>query len=141
MVVVLVIGILLAVGIPTYLGARKRAHDRAAQTDLMSALDTAAVVLIDNGDVGTTDAQLEAIEPSLDFAWQGDVDDGQISWRDGGVNSQEIWFATRSKSGDCFHLRWTISGGNAGVAYASEPNPTSCRIANYTGPLTWSDSW
>ena len=34
MVVVLIIGILIAIALPTYLGARLRAEDRAAQTDL-----------------------------------------------------------------------------------------------------------
>jgi type IV pilus assembly protein PilA len=38
MVVVLVIGILIAVAIPTFLGARNRAYNRAAQSNLRSAL-------------------------------------------------------------------------------------------------------
>lgn len=36
MVVVLVIGILIAIALPTYLGARTRSENRAAQTDLRS---------------------------------------------------------------------------------------------------------
>ena len=34
MVVVLIIGILIAIALPTFLGARTRAQDRAAQADL-----------------------------------------------------------------------------------------------------------
>ena len=34
MVVVLIIGILIAIALPTYIGARTRAQDRAAQTEL-----------------------------------------------------------------------------------------------------------
>ena len=37
MVVVLVIGILLAIGVPTYLGARERAQDQAARSTLRCA--------------------------------------------------------------------------------------------------------
>jgi len=37
MVVVLIIGILIAIALPTYLGARTRAQNRAAQTELRSA--------------------------------------------------------------------------------------------------------
>lgn len=37
MVVILIIGILIAIALPTYLGARTRAQNRAAQTDLRSA--------------------------------------------------------------------------------------------------------
>jgi len=38
MLVILVIGILTAIALPTYLGARERASDRAAQSDLRTAL-------------------------------------------------------------------------------------------------------
>jgi type IV pilus assembly protein PilA len=37
MVVILIIGILIAIALPTYLGARTRAQNRAAQTELRSA--------------------------------------------------------------------------------------------------------
>jgi len=37
MVVVLIIGILIAIALPTFLGARTRAQNRAAQTELRSA--------------------------------------------------------------------------------------------------------
>jgi type IV pilus assembly protein PilA len=42
MVVVLIIGILIAIALPTYLGARTRAQDRAAQTDLRNGYLAAA---------------------------------------------------------------------------------------------------
>ncbi|MDQ6948620.1 MAG: prepilin-type N-terminal cleavage/methylation domain-containing protein, partial [Actinomycetota bacterium] len=38
MVVVLIIGILLAIAIPTFLGARDRANNRSAQSNLRNAL-------------------------------------------------------------------------------------------------------
>ena len=38
MVVVLIIAILIAIAIPTFLGARQRAQDRAAQSDLRNGL-------------------------------------------------------------------------------------------------------
>src|SRR5205814_7320427 len=41
MVVVLIIGILIAIALPTFLGARTRAADRAAQADLRNALAAA----------------------------------------------------------------------------------------------------
>lgn len=37
MVVILIIGILIAIALPTYLGARTRAQNRAAQSELRSA--------------------------------------------------------------------------------------------------------
>jgi type IV pilus assembly protein PilA len=47
MVVVLIIGILLAVGIPTFVGARSAAQDRAAQSNLRIAQTAAMVVYVD----------------------------------------------------------------------------------------------
>ena len=41
MVVVLIIGILVAIALPTFLGARTRASDRAAQADLRNGLAAA----------------------------------------------------------------------------------------------------
>ena len=38
MVVVLIIGILIAIALPTFLGARSRAQNRAAQSDLRNTL-------------------------------------------------------------------------------------------------------
>src|SRR5215510_12205161 len=66
MVVVLIIGILIAIALPTFLGARQRAQDRAAQSDLRNAI-AAAKVFFTDGDVytGFDETVAEAIEPSL----------------------------------------------------------------------------
>jgi type IV pilus assembly protein PilA len=37
MLVVLIIGVLIAIALPTFLGARQRAQDRAAQSGLRTA--------------------------------------------------------------------------------------------------------
>src|SRR4026208_1620635 len=47
MVVVLIIGILVAIALPTFLGARTRAQNRAAQSDLRNALVAAKTVYTD----------------------------------------------------------------------------------------------
>jgi type IV pilus assembly protein PilA len=41
MVVVLIIGVVIAIALPTFLGARKRAQDRAVQTNMRSGLAAA----------------------------------------------------------------------------------------------------
>ncbi len=48
MVVVLIIGILIAIALPTFLGARTRAQNRAAQSDLRNALVGAKTIYTDN---------------------------------------------------------------------------------------------
>ncbi|MEX2458752.1 MAG: prepilin-type N-terminal cleavage/methylation domain-containing protein [Actinomycetota bacterium] len=68
MVVVLIIGILIAIALPTFLGARRRAQDRAAQSDLRNAL-VAAKVFFTDGDTytGFDETQGEDIEPALEW--------------------------------------------------------------------------
>ena len=47
MVVVLIIGILIAIALPTFLGARQRAQDRAAQSNLRNGLAAAKTWYVD----------------------------------------------------------------------------------------------
>ncbi len=76
MVVVLIIAILIAIAIPTFLGLRKRAQDRAAQSDLRNGFTAAKAFYTDNDSYGDGAAALpdfdvaagEATEPSL--VWQ-----------------------------------------------------------------------
>jgi type IV pilus assembly protein PilA len=68
MVVVLIIAILIAIAIPTFLGLRRRAQDRAAQSDLRNTLTNAKAFFADTEDYSTvTAAALTAQEPSLTF--------------------------------------------------------------------------
>jgi type IV pilus assembly protein PilA len=72
MVVVLIIAILIAIAIPTFLGLRSRAQDRAAQSDLRNAMTAAKAFYTDDEAYTDFDAAAgEAIEPSLD--WAGDI--------------------------------------------------------------------
>src|SRR5438552_12682129 len=47
MVVVLIIGILIAIALPTFLGARTRAQNKAAQSSVRNALSAAKTVFTD----------------------------------------------------------------------------------------------
>src|SRR5687768_8919086 len=74
MVVVLIIAILLAIAIPTFLGAQNRAKDRAAQSNLRNALTAAKTLATDKeglfqNSAGTTitEANMTSVEPSLTF--------------------------------------------------------------------------
>jgi type IV pilus assembly protein PilA len=78
MVVVLIIGILIAIALPTFLGARTRAQDRAAESNLRNGI-AAADTFYTDGDTytGFDDTEGAAIEPSLTWAVAavvGDVD-------------------------------------------------------------------
>src|SRR5256885_5482609 len=69
MVVVLIIGILVAIALPTFLGARTRAQDKAAESDLRNGF-AAAKVFFTDGDtyVGFNVAAAQGVEPNLGWA-------------------------------------------------------------------------
>jgi type IV pilus assembly protein PilA len=49
LVVIVIIGILLAIAVPSYLGFRTRAQNSAAQSDLRAAVPSAEAYFADNG--------------------------------------------------------------------------------------------
>jgi type IV pilus assembly protein PilA len=105
MVVVLIIGVLVTVALPTFLGAKTRASDRAAQSSVHTALTAGRVVFSDREDYGT--ASLTAL---------ADVE-GSVTWVDENTPSSQPTTISRdnaggvltlvsfSASGTCFFLR------------------------------------
>ncbi len=74
MVVVLIIGILVAIALPTFLGARERAQNRAAQSGLRNALVAAKTVYTDDERLqhgADRRRSSTAIEPSLTYFGSG----------------------------------------------------------------------
>jgi type IV pilus assembly protein PilA len=72
MVVVLIMAILMAIAIPTFLGAQNKAKDSSTKADLRNALTVAKAQAADNGGVfdltaAAAVASLGAAEPSLSF--------------------------------------------------------------------------
>jgi type IV pilus assembly protein PilA len=99
MVVVLIIAILIAIAIPTFLGLRRRAQDRAAQSDLRNAMTAAKAFYTDDETYAGFDAaQGELIEPSLNWDTAADPDFVTIEL----ANAQDITFSRTSASGTDF---------------------------------------
>jgi type IV pilus assembly protein PilA len=124
MVVVLIIGILIAIALPTFLGARRRAQDRAAQSDLRNALAAAKVFFTDDDTyTGFTAAEGEEIEPSLDWTTGVGDDAVLITLANGG----EVVLQADSESGDVFCIadssvaggQGTVRGTGAAATYAA----------------------
>src|SRR5436190_19308590 len=69
MVDVLILPVLMAIAIPTFLGAQNKAKDRSAQSSLRNTVTSAKVLYADTQDYTlVTPATLGAAEPSLTFA-------------------------------------------------------------------------
>ena len=61
LVVIVIIGILLAIAVPSYLGFKDRANEKAAAADVRAAVPAAEAFYADNGDYnGMTEAVLKA---------------------------------------------------------------------------------
>jgi type IV pilus assembly protein PilA len=79
MVVVLIIGVLIAIALPTFLGARTRAQNRAAQANLRTALASAFTYYSDAGTYSGFDvAQGLAVDPSIAWAGSGAPAVGEV---------------------------------------------------------------
>lgn len=121
MVVVLIIGILIAIALPTFLGARTRSQNRAAQSDLRNAVVAAKTIYTDdNSYAGATAAGLTALEPSITFiATASDTTNQDVSVVVAPTATN--WGAARmSASGVCFGLRETVdttTPANSGTWY------------------------
>jgi type IV pilus assembly protein PilA len=127
MVVVLIIAILIAIAIPTFLGLRRRAQDRGAQSDLRNALTAAkAYYADDEAYTNATVANLGATEPSLTFLAAGTASASgnsfAVSVAVGGTNDQEFAAARMSASGSCFEIRDAAGP----TRYASHTTAANC---------------
>ena len=66
LVVIIIIGILLAIAVPSYLGFRDRAANNAAKANLRAAIPSAEAYFADNGTYSGMDAtDLAAIDPGV----------------------------------------------------------------------------
>ncbi len=135
MVVVLIIGILLAIGVPTFLGARTRAQDRAAQTSLRIAQSSAMVIFTDDADLTqATPANLGASEPGIKWVDATTASDAPtvVSVLPGDANNW--WGASLSASGTCFTIHLDAAGA---VEYGSTANTCTGTEAKATTPAGW----
>ena len=123
MVVVLIIAILIAIAVPTFLGARQRAQDRAAQSLLRQALTAAKVYYTDNQSYTQNTAALSAIEPVVVFQAHTNPNTSRAVAREVSVWSDRphlTLFITQSASGDTLcllSLEKSEGSSPAGVYY------------------------
>jgi type IV pilus assembly protein PilA len=131
MVVVLIIAILIAIAIPTFLGARERSQDRAAQSDLRNGLTAEKTIYTDTEAYTDVVANLEAVEPSLGWQQGALTDSGQVRVQLDAANDNVVCLSAQSAGGDDFAIADIATGASAGTYYFGdgEYNGT-CTAAN-----------
>jgi prepilin-type N-terminal cleavage/methylation domain-containing protein len=101
--VVVIIAILIAVSVPFMLGARHRAQDREAQSNVRNGLSAERAAYTDTQDYTTDVAKLADIESSLTFV--GNNTPAEIRKVYVHVAGAAVYIGARSASGSCFYLR------------------------------------
>lgn len=127
-VVVLLIGILIAIALPTFVGARQRAQDLAAQSDLRHALAAAKTCFTDHDAYTWTtpaagscnNTTLPRIEPSITSVAGGTASTTASQAVSVAAADATHWGAARmSATGTCFTVTDISAGTGAGTFRSS----------------------
>jgi type IV pilus assembly protein PilA len=146
MVVLLIMAILLAIAIPTFLGVKSGAYDRSTQSNLTNALTSAKAGYANGGSYATA-ASAEAViltsaEPNLNFLTAAPTAAGGNSVVVGvSTDGQELILVGWSQSGTCWAaednegvVTGAITGGDASngdfYEHWTYATATPCNVAN-----------
>ncbi len=118
MVVVLIIAILVAIAIPSFLGFRSRAQDRAVQAEVRNVLLAEKGYWVDNTSFTTVQADLKAFESSivLDVSTTSAVEEGVVVTMPVSSNNNVVCLTRTSDSGNIFAI-FEDSSATGGTFY------------------------
>ncbi|MCL4434886.1 MAG: type II secretion system GspH family protein [Actinobacteria bacterium] len=163
MVVLLIMGILLAIAIPTFLGVTGSAKDKGAQSDLTNA-DTTGKVFYENNvsynaasdSSPMSSGYLQSAEPQLQFVAQGAANSAKNQvWVLTSTNGNSAMYGTWSPTGVCWLLvdneggtdssmtAWGSPSPGTHYGYYLASGPGSCTAQSPTanGGSGWQTSW
>jgi type IV pilus assembly protein PilA len=155
MVVVLIIAILLAIAIPTFLGAQNRARDRGAQSNLRNAITAAKTIATDQvgqfvwdhdkaagtPTIALNDAALRDIEANITFVNAAPVvDEVRVVGTKTSATASNVVVQTLSASGTVYGMASDETGKVLTCKVENGAAATDC--ATYgaftaTGVKTW----
>ena len=105
MVVVLIIAILLAIAIPTFLGARNTANARAAQSNLRNALTAEKTIYTDSQAYTATVTTLTTAEASLGWTSAAPANTGNAVGVAIDGTGNEVWLTASGKDNVCYGIQ------------------------------------
>ena len=138
MVVVLIIAILIAIAIPQFLGARQRAQDAAAKSNIRNAMTAEKTSYVDAQAYTNVVATLQGIEPSLTWVQGAPVNTGDVGVLVGtgnAVANNLVCLSAKSGSGTVFSMADIAVGANAGTYFAK--GACSAAEATVSGGAPW----
>ena len=134
MVVLLIIAILLAIAIPTFLGARNTANARSSQENLRNALTAEQSYWTSNQTFDGTPSDMQALEPSLGWTSTAPTTAGgnavYMTLGNNTTSGDTIFLQAYGKDGNCYSIEATndpaYTSANAGAqttGYAENAGP------------------
>jgi type IV pilus assembly protein PilA len=136
MVVLLILAILLAIAIPTFLGVTKSANDRAAQSNLNTALLNAKAQYQKNSQLypGTAalQAALSSAEPSVQFVTTASTDQNHISVFTSTDGNALILAAYSAQTHNCWFVVDTPAVTAVAAPFAAAAAPAQGAVAATT---------
>jgi len=140
MVVVLILGILVAIALPTFLGARNRAQDRAAQSSVRQAFTAGRVVFSTDGDYnGATVGDMMAVDDSVQWVTELVESDGPTKVS-GDTAGGILVIAAFSKASNCFFLR-DDPPNDTRYGQIAGATTVDCYAANSGAVGSWGMTW
>jgi type IV pilus assembly protein PilA len=144
MVVVLIIGIIIALALPTFLGARSRAQDAAAKATLRTALTAGRVIYTSSSARDPNDRYADATIAELTAL------ESAVNWVDGVTPSSTpttvskdtttgvLFLASYSRSGKCFFTR---DDPPLDTRYGVVSSIAADCYAENSGSVAWQSTW
>ena len=139
MVVVLIIAILLAIAIPAFLGARERASDRAAQSNVRNAHVTELIIYADEQQFTDDVGELTAVDASLTYTplLSALSPEGRVVYvdilPDVSLPNDTVVVGAKSAAGRCFWIRTT---GGTNLLRFADNDCTAVPVA-----ASYRDAW
>jgi type IV pilus assembly protein PilA len=121
MVVVLIIGILLAIAIPTFLGARNAANSTATQSNLRNALTAEKTYFTINQSYTATVASISAVEANL--GWTTALPAAGGNGVEISVTNGTLVLTGVSKDGNCYSIQDTGSATSYAMSSYTASTP------------------
>ncbi len=131
MVVVMIIAVLIAIAIPSFLGFRKSAQDRSAQSDIRNVLLSEKAFWLQAGDYTQTAANITALEPNARIHATDPALGVFIDLN--GTNNDIVCIVRTAASGNTFSIWESSTAGTFyGATHLSAADCPAAAPAGYT---------